>query len=308
MDAAVHFLMGLEPPSKFPIHWLTRYGIITSPNILAHLHSVLYVALAYHAVFLASKWVLFPPLVRRRLAHSKDHSRRGRQGLVNQAALHFVSLVQSFVILYLCLSYWRTHGRGSSHPTAEQRVFRQERDTDTVCVFAIGYFVWDALISMVYSSAPFVLHGVVSAVMFLIGLKPYIQFYAPAFLLFELSNPFLNVRWFGIKFFPQLSDHNTTRAARALNVFQLANNVALVLVFFGARIVWGWCQIFHLCRDFWQMRHDPRFLPLETLTIVSGNFVLDVLNVVWFSQMLLVAKRILSRRGRVQDKPATEAH
>ncbi|SCV00988.1 LANO_0F09582g1_1 [Lachancea nothofagi CBS 11611] len=311
MEACVSRLMSMGPPGAFwdeIVKFLASKNVISSTKILANLHSTVYVALGYHLVFLVSKWFIFPPLVRWRLSHSKDHSRRGHMGLVNQAALHFVSLVQSFVILYLCLTYLNTHGHGTTHPNAQMRVFHHEMDTDVICVFAIGYFVWDAMISMAYSTAPFVLHGVVSALMFSIGLKPYIQFYAPAFLMFELSNPFLNFRWFGIKFFPQVSDANKSLVARLLNLVQLLNNVVLIMVFFGARIAWGWYQIFNLCCDFWHIRHDPRFLPLETFTIVSGNFILDVLNLVWFCRMLCVAKDILTKSKRVQDKPATEVH
>ncbi|SCU84925.1 LAFA_0D12838g1_1 [Lachancea sp. 'fantastica'] len=311
MDASIARLMDLSPPGPFwnqVVGTLANKGLVESPKILSNLHSVLYVALGYHIVFLVSKWILFPPLVQWRLAHSKDHSHRGRRGLVNQAALHFVSLVQSVVILYVSVKYCKTHGRDTTHTTSQLRVFSHEVETDVICVFAIGYFVWDTVISIFYSSLPFVLHGAVSALMFSIGLKPYIQFYAPAFLMFELSNPFLNFRWFGIKFSPQLSESNRSMTARVLNFLQLANNVVLIVMFCGSRIVWGWYQIFQLCCDFWQVRHDPRFLTLETLTIVSGNLILDVLNLVWFCKMLSVAKRIISKRGRVQDKPATEAH
>ncbi|SCV04291.1 LAME_0H17282g1_1 [Lachancea meyersii CBS 8951] len=311
MDASIARIMNLSPPGAFwsqVVELTSKYNVVSSPKILANLHSVLYVALGYHFVFLVSKWVLFPPLVRWRLANSKGNSHRGRRELVNQSALHFVSLVQSFVILYVSLKYYETHGRNTTHDTPQIRVFHHEMETDVICVFAIGYFVWDAMISVFYSSVPFVLHGVVSAAVFAIGLKPYIQFYAPAFLMFELSNPFLNIRWFGIKFMPQLSEINQTFTAHVLNYVQLINNVVLIAVFFGARIMWGWYQIFQLCYDFWQVRHDPRFLVSETLIIVSGNLVLDVLNLVWFWKMLSVAKRIISKRGRVQDKPATDAH
>lgn len=310
MDYLVDYIMGLPAQAVFtgPItSFLAKHGIVTSSNILANLHSVIYVAEAYHLVFLVSQWILFPPLVRWRLSHDADKSPRRYNDLLNQSVVHFVSLVQSFVILYLSLGYIRDHGT-STHPTPESRIFSESAETNVICVFAIGYFVWDALISLVYSSLPFVVHGVVSALMFTIGLKPYIQYYAPAFLLFELSNPFLNFRWFGIKFMPQLSAENQSTSAAVCNVIQLLNNVMLICIFFGARIAWGWLKIYELAFDFYKVRNDPRFLFTESLVIVSGNFILDVLNVVWFSQMASVAKRIILKRGRVQDKPATEAH
>lgn len=63
---------------------------------------------------------------------------------------------------------------------------------------ACGYFLWDALISTYYVrwfGIGFVVHGILSLQIFLFSYHPFLQYYGPAFLLFEASTPFLNMHW-----------------------------------------------------------------------------------------------------------------
>lgn len=282
------FLLELPPSTvlkAYVVPFLSERGWIESPTILENLHSIIYVALFYQACFLLGKWTLFPLLVR--WSHRKDEHKR--QKLVHQSSVHFVSFIQSIVILYVAFECLWSENYRLEYPTAVDRIFTSHRDTEVVCVFAVGYFAWDIYISVFYSTLPFVLHAVVSTLVFCIGLKPYIQYYAPVFLLFELSNPFLNIRWFAQRYSP--------RDSALLNGLQTVNNVVLLLMFFVARICWGWLQIGRLVYDFYQVHADPRFLPLETLIIVGGNLVLDVLNVVWFSTMVSIAIKTIRNKN-----------
>lgn len=315
MSCLFSYIADLPPHpliSNKVVPFLSEHKIVTSANILANLHTILYVAAAYQLVFVISQWFVFPLLVRWKLSSAgesleKDNKIYNKEysSLLNQSAVHFVSLVQSFVILYLSFGSMQSINR-STHPSAGARVFASSRENDIVCIFAVGYFIWDTLISMVYSSFPFVLHGAISTVMFLIGLKPYINFYAPIFLLFELSNPFLNFRWFGIKYFPQLTEANRGLVTKFLNIVQLVNNAVLITMFFLARIFWGWWKIGELCWDFYQIYDQPQFLAPEAGIVVTGNLILDVLNAIWFAKMLSVAKRIISKGGKVQAKDETK--
>lgn len=74
-----------------------------------------------------------------------------------------------------------------------------------------------------------------------------------------------------------------------------------MVVFFAARIAWGWFQIGKLCYDFYQVRNEPGFLVFDTIVILAGNFVLDILNVIWFSTMVSVAAKVL-KKGESVDK------
>ncbi|QLL34299.1 hypothetical protein HG536_0G01580 [Torulaspora globosa] len=283
-----NFLLELPSPAVIQTHvvpFLSERNWIVSQPILSNLHSIVYVALFYQTCFLLGKWVVFPPAAR--WMHPDDRDRRRK--LVIQSSVHFVSFVQSIVVLYVCFECLVSQNYKSEYPTAADRIFTSHRDTEIVCVFAIGYFLWDIYISVFYSTLPFVLHAVVSTLVFCIGLKPYIQYYAPVFLLFELSNPFLNVRWFAVRYF--------RRASPLLSCVKTANNLVLLVTFFGARICWGWFQIGKLVYDFYQVRHDARFLELETAIIVLGNLVLDVLNLVWFSTMISIAFKTITKKG-----------
>lgn len=265
---------------------LSKRGWIESSRILDNLHSILYVALFYQACFLLGKWFVFPVLTR--WSPRKDPHKR--QKLVHQSSVHFVSFIQSIVILYLSFECMWSDNYRLEYSTAIDRIFTSHRDTEVVCIFAVGYFIWDIYISVFYSTLPFVLHAVVSTLVFCIGLKPYIQYYAPVFLLFELSNPFLNIRWFTQRYLPKDN--------LLLNCVQTLNNLALLVLFFLARICWGWLQIAKLVYDFYQVHQDPRFLWPETLIIVGGNLILDVLNLVWFSTMVSIAIKTLRKKDK----------
>lgn len=291
------FLVGyldIPSPTIFDakvIPFLRDYNIVKSETILSNLHSIIYVALGYQMWFLVTRWLLFPPLTKWRLSHSKVPNDEKKAKKLNiEAAIHFVSFLQTLVVVYLSLIFLCDGDKTSNYDTVNARIFGRSRDTEIITVYAIGYFVWDVYISVLHSTLPFVLHGIISTVVFTIGLKPYIQYYAPVFLMFELSNPFLNLRWFGLKYLPTEN--------RVCSIALLINNLLLLIFFFSARIAWGWYQIGKLTWDFYTVHTDPRFLWLDSSIIVGGNLVLDVLNAIWFGTMLSVAFNVITKRKK----------
>ncbi|CCF55983.1 hypothetical protein KAFR_0A05480 [Kazachstania africana CBS 2517] len=288
MQSLIDFLLNLPQPVFFKttlIPLLETNGFVESRSILNNLHSILYIALFYQTAFLFSIWFLFPPHVNRKFKDEKDDEKK-RHNLVIQSGIHFISFLQTVVVLYLSIGILKQREMLSiRYPSSEERIFGENRDTQTVCLFALGYFIWDICISAVYSTLPFVLHGVVSTIVYFIGLKPYLQYYAPVFLIFEISNPFLNFRWFGLKYVPNWD--------KTL----LFNNLILMITFFLGRIAWGWYQIAVLCIDFYNVRNMPQYRPLDTWIIVIGNLILDVLNVVWFSSMVSVAIKVIKGKN-----------
>ncbi|KAL3233837.1 hypothetical protein RNJ44_03877 [Nakaseomyces bracarensis] len=299
MDFKTLLESSLEIPSPqwfqdYVVVFLKEHNIVSSEAILENLHSVLYVALAYQLWYLLALKFLFPPFTKWRLNHSKNPDDKKKAKSLNiQAAIHFVSLLQSLVVVYLSLVFLGNKEKAViPYQDVESRIFGRCRDTEVITIYAIGYFVWDMYISAMHSTLPFVLHGIISTAVFVIGLKPYIQYYAPVFLMFELSNPFLNFRWFGLKYLPTEN--------RICGIFLLVNNLVLLFLFFGARIAWGWYQIGRLTWDFYTVRHDDRFLLLDSTIIVGGNLILDILNAVWFSTMLSVAINTIKRKPKTE--------
>lgn len=258
-----------DPLSWVKVPYLDEY-VVPHLSFLGdlqiHIHQVVAVTLFYHAIYLIAVYsypLLFP---KRKISLS----------LTREFGIHVVSTIQSVIIIGASLPALRY----SDDPF--ERVFGQTPYGAMLASLATLYFIWDAAISLLYSGFGFFIHGLVSTIVFGIGVYPYILYYAPIFLLFELSNPFLNLRWFGIKFPGWFGDK-----------FQLINNIVLITIFFFARLFWGWYQVINLAFDFYAVRHDPRFNLAFTVIILLCNLVLDVLNIYWFYRMILVAIRIL---------------
>ena len=135
--------------------------------------------------------------------------------------------------------------------------------------------------------------------------RPFVNFYGPTFILYELSSPFLNFHWF----FDKL--HMTGSRA------QWYNGVFLLSSFFCCRLLWGTYQSIRVSQDVWAALHyDPlassakavfepeaesaemmRFagdyaMPAWLAVVyLSSNIVLNTLNFYWFGKMIETIKK-----------------
>lgn len=238
-----------------------------------HIHLLVATIIFYQTLFTTSS-ILAPVIFRKAF-----------KGVSRKTAIdfhvHVVSLVQSLLITALSIPAM------IESPLAHDRLFGYSPYNGFVATLALGYFIWDSYISAVYVNyfgIGFLIHGLVSACVFFSGLtQPFIYYYCPIFLLFEVSTPFLNLRWFSRQFPKILSEK-----------YQLVNNTALVIVFFLSRIVFGWYQAYALFTDFYLSYDDPRFNGYVAGGIFFGNTILNILNIYWFSRMLKVAYATLS--------------
>jgi len=145
--------------------------------------------------------------------------------------------------------------------------------------------------------------------------RPFANYYGIAFILYELSTPFLNIHWF--------LDKCNMSGSR----FQLYNGIALLMTFFGSRLVWGTYQSVRIYQDIWLIlqMHDGsdvgsrscrsfgsvlpirdqsevmRFAAKEilppwlTFVYLGSNTLLMLLNFYWFWKMIgAVSKRFSS--------------
>ncbi|KAL1599774.1 hypothetical protein SLS60_007578 [Paraconiothyrium brasiliense] len=187
--------------------------------------------------------------------------------------------------------------------------------------FAAGYFLWDLQISSQYisiSGVSALVHAIGALAVTCIGFRPFGNYYGLSFVLYELSTPFLNIHWFCDKL-------NLTGSK-----IQLYNGVALLVTFFGCRIVWGTYQSVLIYSDIYTALttspSDPLAstldegkcisnassvspgyisgceageLPLWLVSIyLLGNTALSLLNFYWFSQMVkAVRKRFVAQPG-----------
>ena len=249
MKFLVDFLVDLPQPSfirDYVIPFLSSHNLITSKSVLDNLHTVLYTTLFYQIVYLIGAYIVFPPLSKLKVNYDENHAKNEEirshihnnrdkkiKHLSVQASIHFISFLQTLVVLYLSFVFFlnpNVSGK-ENYPDSESRMFGEIRETQLVCMFGLAYFIWDAYISSIHSSAAFIIHGLVSTGAYYIGLKPYLQYYAPVFLMFELSNPFLNIRWYVLKFFP--SDNKTSE------IVLLINNLILMIFFLLREKLYG---------------------------------------------------------------------
>ncbi|CEP24582.1 unnamed protein product [Cyberlindnera jadinii] len=246
--------------------------LYTHQTLDNHIHELVACILFYHAIYLSSS-VLAP------MVFAETFRTLPRKTRID-FNIHVVSMIQSVLILFLIIPLF------TDPVLVNDRVFGYTPYCGFVTTAALGYFIWDAIISLVYVNyfgVSFLVHGVVSACVFYIGLGPFIAYYSGIFILFELSTPFLNLRWFGLKF-PQVFP----------SWFQLVNNAVLILIFFFVRICYGWYQAAMLFGDFYDEYQDPRFNTIGAIVIFTGNMILNVLNLYWFYRMVKVAYAILA--------------
>ncbi|KAH3679272.1 hypothetical protein WICMUC_001096 [Wickerhamomyces mucosus] len=240
--------------------------------ISRNIHFLIFIILFYQIIFISSS--IISPLIFSNTF--KDLSKKTRLDF----HIRIVSLVQSILILIAIIPLF-------NDPIMENdRVFGHTPYSELVTSAALGYFVWDSIMSLIfvkYFGIQFLIHGLVSSLVFYIGMTPFIQYYAGIFILFELSTPFLNLRWFGLKF-PKLFPET----------FNLINNAILILIFFFVRICYGWFQAFKLFNDFYSSYQDERFITLYAIIVAFCYNVLGVLNFWWFYRMAKVAFAIIS--------------
>lgn len=155
--------------------------------------------------------------------------------------------------------------------------------------------------------------------------RPFVNFYGPVFILYELSTPFLNVHWFCDKL-------NMTGST-----LQWYNGIILLVTFFGSRLVWGTFQSVCVFRDVWhtlqlgklqsvrdlhsspsssifvprdgqlcmgkescilaqsevmKFVNDGAIIPMWlALTYLSSNIILHSLNFYWFGRMIETVRK-----------------
>lgn len=137
--------------------------------------------------------------------------------------------------------------------------------------------------------------------------RPFVNYYAPIFILWELSTPFLNVHWF------------CDKLGLTGTKLQLYNGFALLFTFFSARLVYGTYQSYQVFTDIHAALGSHPTLPdlaaaaangTEPLTDVlrfatatttvpawlgvaylASNCVLNFLNFYWFFKMVSAVRR-----------------
>ncbi|KAL4992439.1 TLC domain-containing protein [Aspergillus falconensis] len=311
--------------------WALRFNL---PALTDHSHEVISAFIGYLFIhYILSPW-LSPKLFPR---HYPNLNKRTKLNW----DVHVVSLVQSSFINAVALWVLFADEERKSMTTGE-RVFGYTGSCALISSLAVGYFIYDLIISTLYVKMfgiGMLFHAVSALWVFSFGFRPFVNFYAPVFILYELSSPFLNIHWF-------LDKLNMTGSN-----LQWYNGMALLVVFFCCRLIWGTWQsalvyvdMFAALRQTWsagsssplspvditaqifQARDDGSFCTNEAcvranaeitkyakytaagvptwlvVTYVTSNLILNSLNYYWFSKMI----ETVMKRFRPQKAPSKE--
>ncbi|KAI4710955.1 hypothetical protein J4E89_004545 [Alternaria sp. Ai002NY15] len=224
--------------------------------------------------------------------------------------VHIVSFVQSTLVCGMALWVMWTDKELNQMDSTE-RVHGYTGASGLIQAMAGGYFLWDLVITLQNVKAfgtGMLFHAICALCVFSLGFRPFVNYYACTFILYELSSPFLNIHWFCDK----LNMTGTT--------IQLVNGIILLCTFFSCRIVWGsynsirvFTDVYHAYTAGAYTHSDPdvgklsqnttlhnagfkhdilRFaegqtVPLWLITAyLASNIILNGLNWFWFGKMI----------------------
>jgi hypothetical protein len=237
-----------------------------------HVHEVLFAYIFYDAIYRLSG-AISPSI-------SKAYRSLNHRTQINYD-IHVTSMVNCLLLLTISFPLF------NDPVLSLDKVSSYTPYAGYVTAVSCGYFLWDSVICLRYirSFGPgFAVHGVAALFVFAQSFRPYILFYAPHFLMFELSTPFLNVHWFATHL----------PAGLVPSWIVTINGLFLMLTFFSARIAWGFYQAFYFALEVFSTKNlkvVPLWLPV---TIVASNVLLNILNIYWFNKMVRLATKRFS--------------
>ena len=234
------------------------------PSLPYHIHEVITAYILYQSIeSVLSPWLstrLFPNI----------YPKLNRRTRINWD-VHVVSIVQSCLINALALwVMFKDEERYDMRHSAVERIYGYTSASGLIQAFATGYFLWDLIVSTRNFSIFGIgiwFHAVSALSVFAFGFvstlldwmttcrlmrkqRPFVNYYGPVFILYELSTPFLNVHWFCDKL-------NMTGGK-----LQWYNGITLLFTFFCSRLCWGTYQSFRVFQDVWQILHQYPSVPL----------------------------------------------
>lgn len=151
--------------------------------------------------------------------------------------------------------------------------------------------------------------------------RPFLNYYASVFILYELSTPFLNVHWF------------CDKLGMTGTKLQLYNGIVLLITFFSARLIWGvgqsavvWYDMYRALytgpnteymsvtpagaekllpggEDVMVFAREAGPLPVWLVAVyLASNLTLTALNFVWFGKMIKAVRKRFVPSGKEGEK------
>ncbi|KAI0443278.1 TLC domain-containing protein [Xylaria telfairii] len=280
--------------------WADYFNLPTLP---LHIHEVVIIASFYEFV----RSVVSPALSSR--VFPRQYAALSKTKKLNWD-VHVVSFVQSTTINILAL--WVMYVDEERHQMDwQERLWGYSGGSAMIQALAAGYFLWDLCVTAANVNVfglGMLAHAISALLVYSFGFRPFVNYYSPVFILWELSSPFLNIHWF----FDKLG----MTGSRA----QLYNGLVLIATFFSCRLVWGTYQSVLVYRDLWTgfnqgpdilaaskagtldvpARYAESMLFVTTSTgipmwlaaiYVASNMTLNSLNFYWFFKMIEAVRK-----------------
>ncbi|PWW74545.1 DUF887-domain-containing protein [Tuber magnatum] len=294
--------------------YATKIGLHSLP---LHIHQVIFAFLLYHFIFFVVSPILSTIIL------PKTYRNFDKRTRVNWD-VHIVSFFQSSFICALAI--WAAcndperDAWSKDEDAMLKRTFGYSRIQGAVQAYAEGYFIWDLVISAWHLDIfglGFLAHAASAVIVFSLGFRPFVNYWASVFVLFEISSPFLNIHWF------------CDKTGKTGSYRQLVNGFFLLISFFCCRVIWGTWNSVLVFGDLLTLYKNPPLVllsldddlihpdPLETDEIVThpfagknipfwlimaylgSNITLNLLNYYWFGRMI----QTVSSRFTKKDKP-----
>ncbi|KAH0287753.1 DUF887-domain-containing protein [Aureobasidium namibiae CBS 147.97] len=284
---------------------------LSLPTLPLHIHEVLLAVVFYQTI----NAVVAPALSRRFFPQA--YSSFNHRTRLNWD-VHVVSMAQSLLVntTALWIMYYDTDRNNMNWAG---KIWGYDGALGFLQSLAGGYFMWDLFMCTYHINifGPGMLaHAISACTVFFFGFRPFLNYYGPVFILYELSSPALNMHWFMDKL-------NMTGS-----IYQLINGIVLISTFFFCRLVWGSVNSVLVFRDIWTAMQNggvvgldenlglkygldqnmsaitPQDLPYTgsedimrfagsrslpawlALSYLASNIVLNVLNWYWFAKMI----------------------
>ncbi|KFA70826.1 hypothetical protein S40288_09782 [Stachybotrys chartarum IBT 40288] len=280
-----------------PVPWLStavqpfadRFGL---PSLPLHIHEVLAGAALYSVIYYP-----ISPLLSKLLL--PDHYLKLSYNSRLNWDTHVVSLVQSVLINGLAI-WVMIYDEERKQMDLEERVWGYTGAAGLVQSLAAGYFVWDLVVTSLHVKVfglGTLAHAIAALIVYMLGYRPFVNYYGCIFILWELSTPFLNIHWF----LDKLSMTGTR--------LQLYNGILLLFSFFACRLVYGTYQSVRVFSDVVATinRHPSlekresslMYFATEASTVpvwlgamyLASNLTLNFLNFYWFNKMVRAVRK-----------------
>ncbi|KXZ51310.1 hypothetical protein GPECTOR_13g797 [Gonium pectorale] len=175
------------------------------------------------------------------------------------------------------------------------RVYMSTNLSYAMTYISAGYFFHDLVMCIIRFSleGPFYLtHALFCCTAYTFGnYSGFLHYHGAAFLMWEISTPFVHTRWFMFK------------AGLANTSVYVINGILMIIAFFGCRICWGYYETYYLLNDVIGegTRPGSAFPFPATVGYCITGAIVNCLNTYWFYKMMRAAVAVLVKGKKAEE-------